>query len=543
MSLQTNMGMPGSSEIAVLCEDVHKSYVKSSPVLHGIDLTLPQGAIYGLLGPSGCGKTTLLRCMLARLNNEKGNILVLGQKPGTTGHGVPGKLVGYMPQINDRIQFLLEFLNLPPKSTIIGHLRIWQHLIELTKSGNVTIIITTHYIEEARQADIVGLMRNGHILAESPPQQLISHHNLETLEAVFLKLCQQDYKVNEDDGVDSSLEPVSVTYKKMKPLHRDYEDPDENTALLGHRDSVKVKSKSGCCQKFNAYCPSIWNVLAIFIKDLIRFKRRPGYMLGMKVDNETIVGSTILVSLDMTNVQIAVTLQQEIMTAFQDFANNISLSLVGNTYLAQLPIVFTEPIYGNADSSFTDFMAPGVILSITFFLAVGLTALTLIIERKEGLLDRSWVAGVNAAELMLAHLMTQFIIMMMQIVLELAFILGVFKVPCEGSILLVLILTLMQGFCGMSYGLLISACIDDENAAVQVSLGSFYPNLLLSGIIWPVEAIPYPLRYLSYALPQTFATEAMRCIMFRACGDDGCIGDDDDDDDDNDVMVVVVVMM
>ncbi len=43
-------------------------------------------------------------------------------------------------------------------------LRIWSHLREIAKSGGVTIIITTHYIEEARQADTVGLMRHGRYL-------------------------------------------------------------------------------------------------------------------------------------------------------------------------------------------------------------------------------------------------------------------------------------------------------------------------------------------------------------------------------------------
>ena len=36
-----------------------------------------------------------------------------------------------------------------------------------------------------------------------------------------------------------------------------------------------------------------------------------------------------------------------------------------------------------------------------------------------------------------------------------------------------------------------------------------------AGIIWPVECIPYPLRYISLALPQTYASEALRCIMYR----------------------------
>ena len=54
--------------------------------------------------------------------------------------------------------------------------------------------------------------------------------------------------------------------------------------------------------------------------------------------------------------------------------------------------------------------------------------------------------------------------------------------------------------------------------AIQLALGSFYRNLLLSGIIWPLEGMPQVLRYLSYILPQTFACEAMRGILSRGWG-------------------------
>ena len=48
--------------------------------------------------------------------------------------------------------------------------RIWSHLLELARERGKTIVITTHYVEEARQADVVGLMRSGRMLAEDPPQ-------------------------------------------------------------------------------------------------------------------------------------------------------------------------------------------------------------------------------------------------------------------------------------------------------------------------------------------------------------------------------------
>ena len=55
---------------------------------------------YSLLGPSGCGKTTLLRCVLGRLPIQSGHIFMLGKLLGNRGHIVPGKVVGYMPQVS-----------------------------------------------------------------------------------------------------------------------------------------------------------------------------------------------------------------------------------------------------------------------------------------------------------------------------------------------------------------------------------------------------------------------------------------------------------
>jgi ABC-type multidrug transport system ATPase subunit len=55
--------------------------------------------------------------------------------------------------------------------------KIWEHLIEISNTHHTTIIITTHYIEEARKANRVGLMRNGRILAEDDPDSLLKNYN------------------------------------------------------------------------------------------------------------------------------------------------------------------------------------------------------------------------------------------------------------------------------------------------------------------------------------------------------------------------------
>lgn len=89
---------------------------------------------------------------------------------------------------------------------------------------------------------------------------------------------------------------------------------------------------------------------------------------------------------------------------------------------------------------------------IVFFLAVALTSSALIIERMEGLLDRSWVAGVTPVEILFSHVVTQFVVMCGQTALVLIFMILVFGVKCNGGIGWVIVLTILQGLCGMCFG-------------------------------------------------------------------------------------------
>ncbi|XP_054655536.1 ABC transporter G family member 20 isoform X2 [Dunckerocampus dactyliophorus] len=650
---------PVQEVLAIHCRDVCRSYGKLK-VLNNLNLTVPQGHIYSLLGPSGCGKTTLLKCIVGTLKISRGHISVLGKPPGFPGHSVPGKMVGYMPQelalynefnISDtltffgrihgltwketqaRMNFLIEFLDLPPKHRLIRNLsggqmrrvslgaallqnpellildeptvgvdpvlraKIWQHLVNIVKTGKVSVVITTHYIEEATQANMVGLMRNGCLLAEGPPEAVMKQHSSATLEHAFLQLCETSdqmclkHSSGSQDGVLGNSQSFDSGRDESRPIlavgpQRTVEDLKRtvnwkvrarhmmpkwrNIAALTIKTLVRMKRLPGAlCFQFllpviqitliclcvggdpkgiqvavvnnetsaNGYSQSLlsfldntsvqqvnlshdeafrgiyngefWGIIA-FGKNFTSYLTQR--MLQKQVSKDVVDGGSVHIWLDQTNRQIAVMLQQKLHKAFQAFVED---KLGSMSYLVALPIQFEEPIYGSQNTDFTTFVTPGAVLSLTFYLAVGLTALSFVLERKEGLLNRCWVAGVSSLETMLAHLFSQLLVISVQIILMLLFVLLVFKIPNEGSLLLMVTLIVLQGITGISFGLVISAAIDNEQSANQAALGIFYPNLIMSGIIWPVECIPYPLRYLSMALPQTYASEALRCIMYR----------------------------
>ena len=181
-------------------------------------------------------------------------------------------------------------------------------------------------------------------------------------------------------------------------------------------------------------------------------------------DEDTLDRSEVHAWLDMTNQQVGYTIQLRLAEAYQSFSKGLLGACELPEDIANIPVAFEEPIYGSNSPTFTEFMAPGVILSITYFMAVGMTSLAFVLERKEGLLDRSWVAGVTATEVMVSHVVCQFVVMLAQVCLVLIFMIYVFEVPARGPLIWIVTLTLMQGICGMAFGLVISALCDNEQA-------------------------------------------------------------------------------
>jgi len=90
---------------------------------------------------------------------------------------------------------------------------------------------------------------------------------------------------------------------------------------------------------------------------------------------------------------------------------------------------------------------------IVYFIATTLTAAIFVSEQKQGLIDRCLVAGVQMTEVLVAHVANQFTILVGQTGLVFFVMLVVFKIPCVGSLPLAVFISLMQGLCGMSFGM------------------------------------------------------------------------------------------
>ncbi|XP_035712100.1 ABC transporter G family member 23 [Folsomia candida] len=291
--------------VAVRVQHASKTYGAGPEVLKNLSMTIEKGTIYSLLGSSGCGKTTLLSCIVGIRKLDSGEISVFGGEPGSRESGIPGKRVGFMPQenslyndfsINESMQyfaalydmsghdlresrdFLVKFLDLPDPERSIGTLsggqkrrvslalslihspellildptvgidpllreNIWNHLLSLVAKKNTTVIITTHYTEEARPSNKIGLMRGGRLITESSPQELLAQHETNSLENIVLKLCKNDTAIATITSIGK------ITYRKFSSAGSIQYKPYESTtsfqrikALVGKNYVVMTRN-------------------------------------------------------------------------------------------------------------------------------------------------------------------------------------------------------------------------------------------------------------------------------------------------------------
>ena len=107
-------------------------------------------------------------------------------------------------------------------------------------------------------------------------------------------------------------------------------------------------------------------------------------------------------------------LRKAISDATDSMMANIE-KLCSNIKLKEKMLIFQDPLLGSQKLDYRDFITPGIICVAIFFLAMALTAESFISERAEGLLERSWIAGVTPFEILLSYILSQLMVMVIQV--------------------------------------------------------------------------------------------------------------------------------
>lgn len=239
--------MMNSPAPAIQVDDLHVTR-GSRPVFDGLRLTVPRGALVGLLGPSGCGKTTLMRAIVGVQKVASGTVTVLDTPAGSPGLRYR---VGYTTQsatvyddltVRQNLNYFRSILGAPRSDVdrvihetdlgdntgqLVGSLsggqqsrvslaaallgspellvldeptvgldpvlraELWS-LFRRLQQGGTTLLVSSHVMDEATRCDRLLLMRTGEILADETPDGLLAMTGTTTAEDAFLSLIESD---------------------------------------------------------------------------------------------------------------------------------------------------------------------------------------------------------------------------------------------------------------------------------------------------------------------------------------------------------------
>ncbi|GCE11330.1 ABC transporter permease [Tengunoibacter tsumagoiensis] len=172
-------------------------------------------------------------------------------------------------------------------------------------------------------------------------------------------------------------------------------------------------------------------------------------------------------------------------------------------------------LYGGAEYTFNDSLAPAFIGLFSFFFVFLLTSVAFLRERTQGTLERVLVSPLKRTELVLGYVAGFLLFALIQSLLILLFVVFALRIHYSGNLALVFLVSLLLTIGSVNLGIFLSTFARNEFQIIQFVPLVFGIQVLLSGILWPVGQLPQVLRLISYLLPLTYANDALRSVMLK----------------------------
>jgi len=597
-----------------------------------VNLHISRGEIFGFLGSNGCGKSTTMKMLTGLLSPSEGEARLFGQIIDA-GNLATRKRVGYMSQafslyteltvrqnlelhaklfhlldadiparvtemaerfllkavmdsfpdalplgMRQRLSLAVAVIHQPdllildePTSGVdpIARDMFWELIIGLARRDQVTIFISTHFMNEAERCDRISLMHAGKILASDTPAALIKRSGHSTLEAAFISYLKQASGIS-DKTVETS--PAFTPQTAVVPKHM------HAAITLNTRFSPLRLFSYTLREALELRRDPIRGSIALFGTVLLMFIM--GYGISMDVENlrfavldrdQTTLSRNYILDLSGSryfieqppitdygeldqrmrsgelslaleippnfardlargdNVRIGAWIDGAMPTRAENILGYVQAMHQGwlleqarrhttSQVPAGLMTIETRFRY-NPDVKSLPAIVPAVIPMLLMLILAMLSALSVVREKELGSILNLYVTPVTRLEFLLGKQLPYIALGMINFFLLCILAVFVFGVPHKGDFLLLTVAALFYVTAATGLGLLVSAFTRSQIAAIfATSLATIIPSSRFSGMIDPVSSLEGGARLVGEIFPATYFLTISRGTFSKALG-------------------------
>ncbi len=215
---------------------------------------------------------------------------------------------------------------------------------------------------------------------------------------------------------------------------------------------------------------------------------------------------------DANTASISMNYAEAIVTAF-------SSKVVLNRAALPVPVTIESRVWYNEALESANMIVPGLVAVIMMIIAAMLTALTIAREWERGTMEQLAATPVHRLEVICGKMLPYLAIGLVDVTAAVLIGVFLFHVPFRGSPLLLAVMATMFLLGSLGLGIFISAALKSQLLATQLAmLATFIPSLLLSGLIFDIASMPWPLRVVSLAVPARYFVVVLRSVFLKGVG-------------------------
>lgn len=593
-----------------------------------VDFRIRRGEIFGFLGSNGCGKSTTMKMLTGLLPASEGQAWLFGQTVDPRDMATRAR-VGYMSQafslygelsvrqnlvlharlyrvppeqIDGRTEEmaqrfgLLEVMDSLPESLPLGIRQrlslavamvhkpellildeptsgvdpiardlFWQLMIDLARRDQVTIFISTHFMNEAQRCDRISLMHAGRVLVSATPEELIRQRGASNLEQAFIAYLEEAAA----KGAPASAPEANVTSAQNHPPLRPQLRPGRLRTSLGRalsysqRESLELRR-----DPVRATLALLGTVILMFIigyginldvenlsyavldrdqtglsqnyalnlsgsryfieqppisdyQDLDRRMRSgeislaieipPGFARDIARGKPVEVGAWV----DGAMPTRAETVRGYVQGMHQLWLADMATHRLGQR-VGQAATIETRYRY-NPDVKSLPAMVPAIIPLLLMMIPAMLTALSVVREKELGSILNLYVTPVTRTEFLLGKQLPYLLLGMLNFAMLTVLAVTVFGVPVKGSLFTLTLAALVFVICSTGFGLLASTFTRSQIAALFVTMiGTIIPCVQFAGLLNPVSSLEGMGALIGQVYPATHFLTISRGVFSKA---------------------------